>query len=459
MTPHTTHAPPAATPFDGAATFGTPLRQPDTGSPRIMTGRAWWLVVLNLVIPGSAQVLAGNRRLGRFGLGATLLLWTLLVIALVLWFAARAFLLTMATNIIVLWAVQLLALAYAVLWLVLTVDALRLARIVRAAPGARPLIAGFTVLSLLVTVGGAAYLGYLTGVGRDAIASLFGDGHIAEPVDGRYNIMLLGGDAGPDRLGLRPDSISLVSVDAETGASTLIGIPRNLYNAPFSDDSPLWGPFPTGYDCGDDCLISYLYMYGEEHPDLYPDAADRGSTPGVEAMRDAVEGVTGLTVQYAVLIDMQGFAQLVDALGGVTIDVATPLQLGVNGQPAIGVIEAGRQHMDGATALWYARSRYNTTDFDRMERQRQVQEAILAQADPANVLSKFQAVASAGVQVVKTDIPQPMLGRFVELAQKSREQPVTELDLVPPTIDNVMPDFDVAHSLVADAVAPREQEQ
>ena len=57
-----------------------PMRDPDFGSPAVMTRRGWWLVVLNVLIPGSAQVLAGNRRLGRFGLGATLVMWALVVV-------------------------------------------------------------------------------------------------------------------------------------------------------------------------------------------------------------------------------------------------------------------------------------------------------------------------------------------------------------------------------------------
>nr|WP_157157733.1 LCP family protein [Diaminobutyricimonas sp. LJ205] len=419
-----------------------------------MTKRAWWLVGLNVLIPGSAQVLAGNRKLGRFGLGATILLWVILVALLVGWFAAREFTLTLLTNYWVLWVVQLGLVFYAVLWLILTFDTLRLIRLIKAKPGARPLVAGLTVLALVATAGTAAYGAYLTGVGRGAIQSIFGGGDIAEPIDGRYNIMLLGGDAGPDRMGLRPDSISVASIDAETGAATMIGIPRNLYDAPFSEGSPLYEEYPTGYDCGDDCLISYLYTYGLEHPELYPDAESKGSNPGVEAMRDAVEGVTGLTMQYYVLIDMQGFAQLIDSLGGIDINVPERVVIGINGKEPTGAIEAGPQHMNGETALWYARTRYNTTDFDRMERQRQVQTAILTQFEPANVLSKFQAVADAGTQVVSTDIPQGMLGRFTELAGKTQQQPITDLELVPPAVDNVDPDFDQVHQMVAEATAP-----
>ncbi len=181
-------------------------------------------------------------------------------------------------------------------------------------------------------------------------------------------------------------------------------------------------------------------------------------------MRDAAEGVTGLTIQYYVLIDMQGFSQLIDALGGIDITVAERVPLGSNHYddgspaPAIGYIEAGPQHMNGETALWYARSRYATTDYDRMARQREVQEAIIAQANPANVLTNFSAIAKAGAQVVSTDIPQGMLSHFVDLGAKSRELPVVSIDFVPPEVDVVDPDFDAIRERVREALAPKEPE-
>ncbi|MES1169716.1 MAG: LCP family protein, partial [Leifsonia sp.] len=299
-------------------------------------------------------------------------------------------------------------------------------------PGlARVAVAGLAIIAVAVSAAGVGYAAVVTGSARSLLDTVFSGGTIVPPIDGRYNILLLGGDAGPDRLGLRPDSISVVSIEAATGAATIIGIPRNLEQATFVEGSPLYGPFPNGYDCGDDCLVSYLYTYGQEHPDLYPKAEDAGSSPGIEAMRDAVQGVLGMQIQYYVLIDMQGFSDLIDALGGIDIDVTERVVLGKNGDDPIGAIETGEQHMDGATALWFARSRYNTTDYARMARQRQVQEAILAQFEPANVLTKFQAVADAGAQVVKTDIPQGMLAPFVTLAAKTRELPVTKVELTP----------------------------
>lgn len=437
-----------------------PVRNPDTSSPRLMAHRAWWLVGLNLLVPGSAQVLAGNRRLGRFGLATTLVLWALVVVAIVLALVARGVLLAIVTSTAGLVALLVVAVFYGVLWLVLTLDALRLVRFVKVPARARAVVAGFGVVSLVLSLGATGFVATnaVAGIG---LLGLFAPGPPEPPVDGRYNILLLGGDAGPDRLGLRPDSISVASIDAETGAATIFGIPRNMERVPFADGSPLWGPFPTGYDCGDECLVSYLYTYGDEHPELYPDAEAAGSSPGVEAMRDAAEGVLGIEIPYYVLIDMQGFADLIDALGGIDIDVAERLPIGSNtyddGSPAppIGYIEAGPQHMDGQTALWYARSRYGTNDYARMERQREVQEAVLRQFEPSNVLLRFQGVAAAGGRVVTTDIPQSMLGYFVELAAQTRELPVQKIDFAPPLIEEESdPDFDLIRRTVDEALAP-----
>ena len=431
------------------------IRFPDQRSPEVMAKRAWWLVALNLLIPGSAQLLAGDRRLGRFAVSTTFVFWLLGLVGFVLFGVAKSVFLTLATNPVALTVVQVLLVGYAVLWLVLAVDTLRLVRLVRLGPAMRMAVAVLATAGLILVVGTAGYGAVLAGAARGVLVEVFGGGDYADPIDGRYNIMLLGGDAGPDRIGLRPDSISVVSIDAATGAATIIGIPRNLALTPFSAGSPLYGPYPQGYNCGNDCLISYLYTYGEEHPELYPDAEKDGSNPGVEAMRDAVEGTTGLTMQYFALIDMQGFSDLIDALGGITITVPEKVVLGKNGDAPIGAIAAGVQTMDGPTALWYARSRYNTTDYARMERQRQVQEAILAQFEPTNVVTKFQGIATAGSQVVKTDIPQSMLPLFVELVQKTRALPLTKLELVPPEIVTHDPDYDLIRSLVVEAVSPR----
>jgi len=436
-----------------------PVRFPDVRSPEGMTRRAWWLVGLNVVIPGSAQILAGDKRLGRFGLAATLLFWVLLLVAGIAVALARGVVFTLATNPIALIVAQVLLVAYVVLWVILTIDTLRLVRFVRTRPSARLFIAGLAAVSLALVAGTAGYGAVVANSAYGLLAGTFQYGEIEDPVDGRYNFLLLGGDAGPDRQGLRPDSISVVSVDAETGAAVIIGIPRNLENVPFPADSSLAETYPAGYGVNgcdvDVCLINSIYTEVELHsPDRYPDAAANGSSPGIEAMRDAAEGVTGLTIQYYVLIDMQGFGQLIDALGGVTITVPEATEIGINGDDAVGLIEAGEQRMDGPTALWYARTRYQTTDYERMERQRLVQESILAQFEPATLLTKFQSVAEAGAQVVRTDIPSGMLGYFVDLASKTRALPVVTVELAPSNgIDPEDPYYPDISALIANGIA------
>jgi len=215
-------------------TATSPIRTPDLRSTPTMTKRAWWLVGLNLLIPGSAQILAGNRRLGRFGVGATFLLWGLGLVGILVWFVAHTVILSIVTNPIGLTVIQVVLAAYTVLWIVLTLDTLRLTRLIATAPAMRPAIAALSILALAVTAGAAGYGAASAGSARNAVTSIFAGSEMAAPVNGRYNILLVGGDAGPDRTGLRPDSTSVASIDATTGATTIIGIPRNMEHIQFA---------------------------------------------------------------------------------------------------------------------------------------------------------------------------------------------------------------------------------
>lgn len=425
----------------------------------VMTRRAWFLVVLNLLVPGSAQALAGNRKLGRFGLGATLTLWLVIVVAIIASALWPSVLFSVVTNTLGLWVIQILLIAYAVLWVILTLDTLRLVKFVRIKGGMRPVVAAFAIIAMTVLAGTSAYGAVLAGVSRDTFSQVFNAAPPEPPINGRYNILLLGGDAGPDRDGLRPDSISVVSIEDATGKVSMFGLPRDLYGMPFSAGSPMLSLYPDGYDdnCNVDvCMLNSIYTEVMlKSPELYPNAVAEGSDPGIEAMRDAVEGSLGIEIQYYVLIDMEGFEQLINALGGVTIDVKERLPIGGSEDLSdVGAwIEPGVQHMDGNRALWYARSRHSTDDYDRMSRQREVQQAMLEQMDPANVLTRFQDVAKAGSDVVKTDIPQGTLGHFVELALKAKGQPINDVEFVPPLIDPEEPDYALIQQMTAEAMA------
>nr|WP_179559112.1 LCP family protein [Microbacterium sp. AK009] len=449
-----------------------PLRFPDAGSTAMMTKRGWWLVGLNFLLPGSAQVVAGNRRLGRVGIAATLVSWLLAVGAVLTSAFAQTFFLTLATNWFVLLLIQVILIAYAALWIVLTIDTLRLVRLVRTGRGARFGIAAVAVALLVVASGTVGYAAQVTGMARDTLGAIFGvSGPSVPPSDGYYNILLLGADSGEGRDSMRFDSISVVSVNADTGATTITGIPRDMPHFPFAP-GPMQDRYPDGHqgvadpNCGWGSGINQLRTEVEVCQDgdaLYPDAVANGSAPAIEATKDAAEGILGIEIPYYVFIDMHGFASLVDALGGVEIEVAERLPKGggpaYDGQPAeewaIGWIEPGLQRMDGDTAQWYARSRYTTSDFDRMQRQRILQQAILNQFTPQTVLTRFQDIAAAGADIVQTDLPQSLLPYLADLALKAQEQPVTTIELIPEFgIDEYDPDYAYVQELVRTALHP-----
>lgn len=439
-----------------------PIRFPDVASEALMNKRAWWLILLGFLVPGTAQILAGSRKFGRFGLLSTLFLWTLGILLVALYFVIPAGVITFLTQGLTLIFIQWLLIAYAAIWIVFTLDTFRLVKFVKLSSKMKPAIAIATVLTLIISTGAIAYASSLIGSTRNLIGEIFVAAPPVEPINGRYNFVLLGGDAGADREGLRPDSVTVVSVDAETGQAVMIGIPRELEFAPFPETSPMHAIHPNGYAAEicevDRCIFNSIYSDVEaNHADLYPDSAARGSSPGIDAVMEAASGVTGLQIQFYVLIDMWGFVDLVNALGGV--EIVAPERIGLAppdwvGEPWVW-IEAGPQVMDGETALFYARSRWNTTDWDRMKRQRLLQQAIITQFSPTLVLTKFQEIAAAGVQILQTDIPEDMIGPLVTLAQKTSKLPITTIELTPENgVDSQFPDYEVVHEMVAAAVAP-----
>ncbi|MFK0001796.1 LCP family protein [Paenarthrobacter sp. NPDC090522] len=447
--------------FQSGATLTDPVRYPSGASAPVRTKRAFVLVLLTLFIPGSAQIVAGDRKLGRIALRVTLVVWALLLLTLVLALVNRSVLLSIATHPVgsLLLIVVLVALALG--WAFLFINTLRIIRPTLLAPGMRPIIAVVLVAATVLASGSLGYLAYVLNVSRNAIGSIFDAGPAIDPVDGRYNFLMMGGDAGDDRTGRRPDSLSVISVDAKTGESAIISVPRNLQNAQFSEGSPMRKIYPDGYNCGDECLINAVNTeVTNNYQNLYPGVAD----PGAQATLEAVSGTLGITVQAYVLVDMDGFAKLIDAMGGIRVKAGgwvpisgpvTDEANGIHGMPD-GWIPAGDVHLDGFHALWYGRSREFVDDYARIARQQCVQQAMLKQLDPATLLTKFEDIANAGTKVVDSNISSSQLGSFVDLALKSKGQPVQRLTIGPPDFEasfSTVPDFDLIHSRVQQLLA------
>ena len=437
-----------------------PVRYPVSASPAVRTKRAFVLVLLTLLVPGSAQLVAGDRKLGRTALRVTLCVWALLLLAVVLLLVNRSLVISIATNPVTSLLLVVVMSALALGWALLFLNTLRLIRPVLLAPRARPAVGIALVVALVLGSGSMGYAAYLLNVGRNAIGNIFSSGPAIEPVDGRYNFLMMGGDAGDDRTGRRPDSLSILSVDAQTGQTAIISVPRNFQNAQFSEDSPMRALYPDGYDCGDECLINAINTeVTNEHADLYPGVAD----PGAQATVEAVSGTLGMKIQAYVLVDMEGFSTLIDAMGGIRIKAGGWVPMSgyfdeatkTHGMP-LGWIPAGDQTLNGAQALWYGRSREYVDDYSRIQRQQCVQQAMLKQLDPATLLSKFEDIAGAGTKVVESNISSAQLGSFLDLAIKARGKDVKRLTIGPPDFDasfSTNPDFDQIHERVDQLLA------
>ena len=271
----------------------------------------------------------------------------------------------------------------------------------------------------------------------------------------RVNVLLVGSDAGPTRTGIRPDTLILASIDTKSGDTVMFSLPRNLERVPFKEGTPGAAAFPAGYFCEDhSCLLNAIWQWGEQNKSQFGDP----ETAGLQATEDAVEGTLGLSVDYYAMVNLQGFQDFVDAIGGVVVDVKERLPIGGNSKNrrADGYIEKGNnQELNGFEALWFARSRWSTDDYDRMRRQRCVIGAAVDQADPVKLALNFPKLAKAAKDNMSTDIPQDELQAWVELGTRIKDAKVRSL----PFDNNVIasrsdPDFDAIRSLVDDALKP-----
>jgi LCP family protein required for cell wall assembly len=237
----------------------------------------------------------------------------------------------------------------------------------------------------------------------------------------RLNIVLLGADAGAGRTGVRTDTTIVVSIDPGTGDVAMFSVPRDLSNAPLPDGMGVWD-----CNCFPD-IITHLYREAEAHPEAFPGE----DNPGINAVKGALGEIFGIPIHYYALVTLDGFVDIVDALGGVTIDVPVTIvdeeYPHEDGSVESITIEAGTQHLDGHQALAYARIRRQSNDFARMHRQRCVIEAVIEQSAPTEILFRFGAIAEALKRSLVTDIPEERLVDFVDLLPKVETERIASL--------------------------------
>jgi LCP family protein required for cell wall assembly len=215
---------------------------------------------------------------------------------------------------------------------------------------------------------------------------------IFELPDGTTNILLLGKDVNADGSGDgRTDTMIVVSVNRETGTASMISLPRDLY----------------------------VYMPNRIMSRLNTAVA----LGGVELLEQTILYNFGIPIHYYAQVDFEGFKRVVDLLGGVRMAVSCPLEdwrlISPELDPTLEEswerfkLEAGMHQMDGDLALWYARSRLTTTDFDRGRRQQQLLQGMLNQSIDLGLVAKAPELWSAFNEVVETDMD---IGRILQMA-------------------------------------------
>ena len=413
--------------------------------------RAIGLILLTVFLPGAAQYVAGNRGVGRVALR----IWVALVafalltgLGLLFWRGPTVgFLLNGMVTVVMRILVWLVFLG----WLGLLFDAWRLSRPPDLKRRARLILTGACVtLAVAAGLGTNLLASAFTAAGY--VSDVFTGGGDTQAKRGRYNILLLGVDAAADREGLRPDSINVASIDAESGRTVVFGLPRNLVGVPFPSSSPLAKLYPDGFRCGEECMLNGVYALGQEHADLYP-----GREAGLTAMKEAVSETLGLELNYYAMVDLAGFQKLVDAMGGINLDIGKRVPVGGVGSEVYGWIEPGTDvHLDGYHALWFARSRADSDDYERMARQKCVMAAMAKQLDPGTVAARFVDLAEAGSDIVRTDVGTDQLPELVELAIRGKALPIESVNFAPPLIRTSSPDFSLIRRTVAETIEASE---
>ena len=255
--------------------------------------------------------------------------------------------------------------------------------------------------------------------------------------DGYLNVLLVGVDQGVGRWSLRPDTMILLQVELASGRSAMYGIPRNLENVPLPPEaanafSCHCFPYPN--------LLNGLWRDAVNRPKAYPYPGS-DFVRGFKALEGAIGQYLGIHVDGAVVINLMGFVHLIDALGGLDINVPKELKDNQYSRPQDGKdvkidIKAGKQHMNGYTALAYARSRHQDSDYGRMIRQQAVLMALRAQLHPCALLPKVNDLIGALGSAFWTDMPRSDAGALAALAERVGTGNVKNIALVPQLTGN-----------------------
>jgi LCP family protein required for cell wall assembly len=242
----------------------------------------------------------------------------------------------------------------------------------------------------------------------------------------RLNILLIGAD---EQGGAHnTDTMITVSIDPQTNQIVMFQLPRDTVDVPIPP-----GPAQSVYGSVYQGKINSWYSAVVGRPDFYPGTRN---TRGYNGLKAILGNLYGLDIKYFVEVNFRGFREVVNALGGVTINVQIPV-LDDNfpndeGRRERLYVPAGVQHMTGAQALDYARSRKSTSDFDRGARQQRVLVSLRQQLDAGQVLRNIDALAAAIGESVRTDVPRELVPQLLGLSDQIGSRSIRSVTFTPP---------------------------
>jgi LCP family protein required for cell wall assembly len=398
------------------------LRDPDASATGFMSKRAWWLVGLNLLVPGSAQLLAGSRKLGRFALGTTLLFWALVVVGVLAVLIGGQAIVPIITNPAVLWGIAVVFALYGVLWVICAVDTVRLSRLARVTTGARVGVSLLAIVALVIA-GGVAFGGaYTAGVTANILAKVASntvditgpDGKpvTVGPITGPVNILLVGDDSGDGNAayGSRGESLNdvtiLIHLSPVSKSVTAVSIPRDL--------------FVGQPACGSSAAVGQA---------RFNTALSRG---GLDCVVATASALTGLPIQYAAQIEFDGVVAMSDAVGGVPVCLVTPIDDPYSGL----VLSAGQHTLQGAQALAFLRTRHGLStgsDLQRISNQQVFLSSLMRTIKSSQTLDnplKLIALAQAAATNMKLSTALAQTSTMVSMAITLRSIPLDRIAFV-----------------------------
>jgi LCP family protein required for cell wall assembly len=279
----------------------------------------------------------------------------------------------------------------------------------------RPGGLGLAGLAVIVVVTVLPHVGaqYVGGIARSTFADVFDGAVLGErsvergPIpgtDARMNVLLVGIDAGAGRDHALTDSLIVVSLDPVGKTVSMASLPRDLVGVPLGDGRTFAPKLNS--------LLSYATTHKSEFP-----------AGGMHTLEKAVGALLGIPIHYYATVDLGGFVKMVDAVGGVDVNVKQALDdpkyrgYGVTGNKGWQVA-VGPNHFDGKDALAYARIRRSVgqTDFTRQARQQEILLALRSKVVKGGALLNLPTLLDAVGDTVSTDLPPELLPDLAVLA-------------------------------------------